>query len=145
MNQVFDSERKVQTSAPATQGIHHLGLTVKDINEVAAFFREQLNFSVVGEVPDYPAIFVSDGHIMLTLWQAREPDLAIPFDRHSNIGLHHFALHVANVDTLEVLFHRLSGVHGVGIEFEPQPLGQSCARHMMCLIPGGLRVEFIAA
>ncbi len=145
MNHVFDSERKVQTSAPATQGIHHLGLTVKDINEVATFFREQLNFNVAGEVPDYPAIFVSDGYIMFTLWQAREPELATPFDRHSNIGLHHFALRVANEGALEALFHQLSGANGVDIEFEPQPLGQSGARHMMCLIPGGLRVEFIAA
>ncbi|EPC03315.1 hypothetical protein L861_17380 [Litchfieldella anticariensis FP35 = DSM 16096] len=145
MDQVFGIEREVQPLAPATQGIHHLGLTVRDVNEVAAFFGERLNFNVVGEVPDYPAIFVSDGHIMLTLWQAREPDVATPFDRHSNIGLHHFALRVANEGALEALFHQLSGVNGVDIEFEPQPLGQSGARHMMCLIPGGLRVEFIAA
>lgn len=145
MNQVFDSERKVQTLAPATQGIHHLGLTVKDINEVAAFFREQLNFSVVGEVPDYPAIFVSDGHIMLTLWQATQTDTAVPFDRHNNVGLHHFALKVAGEGALQQLYRQLSGATGVCIEFEPQPLGQSSVRHMMCTIPGGLRVEFIAA
>lgn len=145
MDQVFGNERKVHPFTPATQGIHHLGLTVRDINEAATFFREQLNFDVVGEKPDYPAIFVSDGQVMLTLWQATEPDIAVPFNRHCNIGLHHFALRVANEGALEALFHQLSGVNGVDIEFEPQSLGQSGARHMMCSIPGGLRVEFISA
>ena len=51
-----------------TLGIHHLGLSVPDIKQTAAFFIDQLHFKQVGEKPDYPAIFVSDGTVMLTLW-----------------------------------------------------------------------------
>lgn len=145
MNQASSNTSNAQSLAPATQGIHHLGLTVKDVKETAAFFCEQLNFNVVREVPDYPAIFISDGSIMLTLWQATQTDTAVPFNRHNNIGLHHFALKVTDERALQQLYRQLSGVTGVGIEFEPQPLGQSNVRHMMCTIPGGLRVELIAA
>ena len=93
----------------------------------------------------YPAIFISDGTVMLTLWQALEPASAIPFDRHHNIGLHHFALAVKDADTLEKLHWQLSDLDDVAIEFSPEALGQSNSRHMICTIPGGLRVEFFAA
>lgn len=128
-----------------TQGIHHLGLTVKDVHETSSFFCKQLSFKVVGEKPDYPAIFVSDGTIMLTLWQAKSDSPTVSFDRHHNIGLHHFALKVADHETLETLYVGLEGNNGVDIEFKPEPLGQSGIMHMMCTIPGGIRVEFITA
>ncbi|WP_461519561.1 VOC family protein [Porticoccus sp.] len=144
MNQALDSTRQT-TSAITTQGIHHLGLTVEDIHKTANFFQKQLGFTVVGEVPDYPAIFLSDGTTMLTFWQALEPASAMPFDRHHNIGLHHFALAVKDADTLEKLHWQLSDLDDVAIEFSPEALGQSNSRHMICTIPGGLRVEFFAA
>ncbi|MGB3623495.1 VOC family protein [Ketobacter sp. MCCC 1A13808] len=127
----------------STQGLHHLGLTVKDVIETSTFFCEQLNFKVVGEKPDYPAIFVSDGTIMLTLWQAKGDSPTVPFDRHCNIGLHHFALKVANKQSLELLNNQLENHEGVNIEFKPEPLGQTNTLHMMCTIPGGIRIEFI--
>lgn len=128
-----------------TQGIHHLGLTVKDIHATSQFFCDQLGFEIVGEKPDYPAIFVSDGTVMLTLWQAMGDRSAISFDRHHNIGLHHFALKVATRETLAVLYGQLVEHGGVNIEFKPEPLGQTDIMHMMCTIPGGIRVEFITA
>ena len=33
---------------------------------------------------------------------------------------------------------------GAEVEFAPEPLNDGPVRHMMCRIPGGLRVEFIA-
>ncbi|MDA0673289.1 MAG: VOC family protein, partial [Cyanobacteria bacterium] len=77
-----------------TQGTHHIGLTVPDINATRDFFVNVLEFKQVGDVPDYPAYFLSDGTSLLTLWQAVEPDHAIPFNRKTNIGLHHFAFKV---------------------------------------------------
>lgn len=127
----------------STQGIHHLGLTVKNIHETSAFFCDQLGFNVVGEKPDYPAIFVSDGTVMLTLWQAKGDSPTVSFDRHHNIGLHHFALKVANLETLESLYGQLVDHGGVDIEFKPEPLGKTDIMHMMCTIPGDIRVEFI--
>lgn len=56
-----------------TRGAHHIGLTVPDLARTRVFFRDTLRFSQVGEVPDYPAVFLTDGTTMITLWQAKEP------------------------------------------------------------------------
>lgn len=127
-----------------TQGAHHIGLTVPDLAATRAFFLETLGFSQVGEVPDYPAVFLSDGTTMITLWQAENPATAVAFDRKNVIGLHHVALKVADADVLAALHHKLSATDSVEIEFAPESLGGGATRHMMCAIPGGIRVEFIA-
>ena len=127
-----------------TQGAHHIGLTVPDLAKTRAFFLDTLGFSQVGEMPDYPAVFLTDGSTMITLWQAENPNKAVAFDRKNVIGLHHFALKVGNADALEALHEKLKTVDGVQIEFAPEPLGGGPARHMMCAIPGGIRTEFIA-
>ena len=69
------------TSKPLTQGAHHVGLTVPDLNAARSFYVDTLGFKILGEVEDYPAIFVSDGNTMITLWQAVDPDNAVAFDR----------------------------------------------------------------
>ncbi len=56
--------------AARTQGIHHAGLTVPDLAATRTFFEEVLGFEARGEKPDYPAVFLSDGSVMITLWQA---------------------------------------------------------------------------
>ena len=127
-----------------TQGAHHIGLTVPDLAKTRAFFLDTLGFSQVGEMPDYPAVFLTDGSTMITLWQAENANKAVAFDRKNVIGLHHFALKVGNADALEALHEKLKTVDGVQIEFAPEPLGGGPARHMMCAIPGGIRTEFIA-
>ncbi len=124
-----------------TSGIHHLGLTVPDIDTSCQFFVDALGFEQVGTQPEYPAVFVSDGTVMLTLWQAKDPASATAFDRHNNIGLHHFALCVAD---LEGVYQRLCERDDIAMEFAPEPLGQGPLRHMMCAIPGGIRLELIA-
>jgi len=132
------------SETPLTQGAHHIGLTVPDLPATRAFFTDTLGFSQVGEVPDYPAAFLTDGTTMITLWQAEKPDSAVAFDRKNVIGLHHFALKVGNAESLDALHDRLKSADGVTIEFAPEALGGGPARHMMCSIPGGIRTEFIA-
>lgn len=127
-----------------TQGAHHIGLTVPDLARTRAFFIETLGFAQVGEKPDYPAVFVSDGTVMITLWQAQAPEKAVPFDRKNVIGLHHFALKVGGIDALKTLHETLKETDGVEVEFAPESLGGGAVQHMMCFIPGGIRVEFIA-
>ena len=127
-----------------TQGAHHSGLTVPELTETRAFFVDTLGFTQLGEVPNYPAVFLTDGTTMITLWQATDPANATPFDRKNNIGLHHFALKVTNADALDGLYHRLDATNGVDIEFAPEPLLGGPTKHMMCFIPGGIRIEFIA-
>ena len=131
------------TSA-TTQGAHHIGLTVPNLDETRNFFLDTLGYEQVGEVPDYPAAFLSDGNLMITIWQAADPDKAVLFDRKNNIGLHHLALNVRDTDALNVLHDRLTKNAGIDVEFGPEPLGDLPVRHMMCYIPGGVRVEFIA-
>ncbi len=133
-----------QHNDPITRGAHHVGLTVPDLPATRSFFEETLGFEAVGEVPAYPAVFLSDGHGMITLWQAEDPASATAFDRHKNVGLHHLALTVGDQDALDSLHTRLTETPGVVIEFAPEPLGHGPTRHMMTAIPGGIRVEFIA-
>ena len=127
------------------KGAHHIGLTVPDLARTRAFFLDTLGFEQVGERPEYPAVFVSDGAIMITLWQAADPRTAVAFDRRNVVGLHHLAVNVGDADALAALHRTLEGTDGVEIEFAPEALGETPLRHMMCTIPGGIRVEFIAA
>ncbi len=127
-----------------THGAHHIGLTVPDLAKTQGFFLDTLGYQQLGEVPDYPAVFLSDGSIMITLWQAQDPDNATAFDRKNVIGLHHFALLVDNHAALDALHEKLRQTLDVEIEFAPEPLGGGEVRHMMTYIPGGIRVEFLS-
>lgn len=132
------------TEGAVTRGLHHLGLTVPDLAATRAFFVDTLGFRQVGEKPDYPAVFLSDGTTMVTLWRAADPATAVAFDRRTNIGLHHFAMRVDGAGALDALYETLAATAGVTIAFAPEPLGGGPTRHMMCLIPGGIRMEVIA-
>jgi catechol 2,3-dioxygenase-like lactoylglutathione lyase family enzyme len=132
------------SDTPTTQGVHHVGLTVPELPKTVRFFIDTLGFSQVGEKPDYPAVFVSDGSTMITLWQAADPAAAVPFDRKNVIGLHHLALGVAVVEALDAAHTKLGATAGVEIEFAPEPLGGGPTRHMMCRMPGVIRLELIA-
>lgn len=126
-----------------TRGVHHIGLTVTDLDASCGFFTELLGWSKVGENPEYPAVFVSDGSVMVTLWQAREPSTANAFDKNNTVGLHHLAIKVADLDSLKSIYRKLSAADNVDIEFAPEPLRGGPTIHMMCYEPGGIRVEFI--
>lgn len=126
---------------PITNGLHHIGLTVSKLEESADFFVSLLGWKEVRRNESYPAIYVSDGNILVTLWAIKdEPPIA--FDKSKNVGLHHVAFQVQSEDNLNSLYERLlSG--GIKFEFAPELLGQGPAKHMMCYEPSGVRVEFI--
>lgn len=127
-----------------TQGIDHIGLTVLDIEQTKTFFMTYLSFEQVGERPDYPAVFLSDETVMITLWQVIDPASARMFDRHHQAGLHHCALRVGSLRELEQVFRIMEQADGVEIESAPVALSNGDGAHMMCIEPGGLRIEFIA-
>ncbi|UYA59168.1 hypothetical protein NAL19_939 [Pectobacterium sp. F1-1] len=54
-------------NSPLTHGVHHIGLTVSALEESARFFTTLLGWKEVKRKEDYPAIFGSDGTVMLTL------------------------------------------------------------------------------
>lgn len=126
-----------------TSGIHHIGLTVSKLEESANFFVQQLGWREIKRKPDYPAIFVSDGNIMLTLWATQVPS-PTGFDRKSNVGLHHIAL-VVKTEAELLSLHQQLLQSGVEIEFSPEHVGESPAKHMMCYDPSGVRIEFFWA
>ena len=92
-----------------TCGVDHVGLSVRDLVSTRNFFCDCLGWRIVGERTDYPAVFVSDGHDVVTLWQVESPGKAIPFDRRANVGLHHLALAVVDQTGLDTLYKRVSG------------------------------------
>jgi catechol 2,3-dioxygenase-like lactoylglutathione lyase family enzyme len=129
-----------------TLGVHHVGLSVPDLEAARSFFVEALGYKVVGGYPDYPAAFVSDGTTMLTLWRIKEPENAVSFDRHSNIGLHHLALKVADRAALDTAFSRATAHPGVTVEYAPGPMQPgSTMYHCIIAIPGGVRLEIATA
>ena len=130
-------------SHPLSQGVHHVGLTVTDLDASCDFFTGLLGWEKVGGNPDYPAVFVSDGTIMLTLWRSKVPSAAKPFDKNNNVGLHHLAIRVADLETLYKIHQKLAAAENVDIEFAPEPLRNGPTMHMMCYEPGGIRIEFI--
>lgn len=126
-----------------TLGLHHLGLAVSDLKASANFFTQALGWTIAREVPEYPAIFVTNGNAFVTLWQT-EPS-ATPFDRRKNVGLHHFAIRVASEAALSAVFAKAAAHPGVRVDFEPELLRGGPAKHGAVFEPSGIRVEFIWA
>ena len=126
-----------------TLGVDHVGLTVGRLHETAEFFTGTLGWEVIGELPSYPAIFVSNGHTKLTLWQADDPETAIQFDRRKNIGLHHLAIAVPSFEELDRLYEKLKILKNIEIEFPPELSGKGPHKHMIIREPSGVRIEFV--
>lgn len=126
-----------------TLGIDHVGLTVNDLSETVSFFTDQLGWEIIGEISSYPAIFVSNGHMKLTLWQAEKPEESISFNRKSNVGLHHLAIGLPSFEELERLYVKLQSVSNIEIEFSPEFSGNGPHKHMMIREPSGIRIEFV--
>lgn len=141
-NQTPNSETS-STPAAWTQGVAHVGLTVRDLEVTLNFFVSVLGYKQLGAKPEYPAAFVTDGKMMITLWEVKVADnKVIPFDRLAHIGLHHLALSVAD-DRLDALYARLKNTAHCEIEFAPELAGKGPSRHMMVAIAGSdIRVEF---
>ena len=124
-----------------TYGIDHLGLTVSDLAASQAFFVEALGWRVFGTNETYPAVYITDGHSKLTLWQQKGAD-PVEFDRHNNVGLHHVAFKIPDSAALVALFDRVAGWPGVGVEYVPEFSGTGPKEHFMICEPGGNRMEF---
>jgi catechol 2,3-dioxygenase-like lactoylglutathione lyase family enzyme len=127
---------------PLTVGIDHVGLTVRDLNVTLSFFVDCLGWAQVGARPNYPAAFVSDGHVLLTLWEVQRQSERVEFDRKTNVGLHHLALRVNSAASLDEIFARVAQWPGVVVEFAPENLGEGPKRQTMVYEPGGIRLEF---
>jgi len=127
---------------PVTVGVDHVGLSVRNLETTRRFFCDCLGWSIVGERPDYPAVFVSDGRQIVTLWQVESPERAVAFDRRANVGLHHLAFAVADREGLDTLYQNVSAWRDVVVEFSPELSGKGPKIHFMIREPSGIRLEF---
>ncbi|WP_337016455.1 VOC family protein [Leclercia sp. AS011] len=123
-----------------THGAQHIGLAVSKLEESAEFFTKILGWEEVKRREDYPAIFVRDSALTITLWKT-QTDEPVKFDRKTNIGLHHLALRVENQEELFRLLDVLKA-NQIEIEFEPIFIREGPSMHMMCYEPSGIRIEF---
>ncbi len=127
----------------STQGINHLGLSVKNLDQAVAFFVDCLGWKESGRDDSYPRSAVSDGTVRLTLWEVDHALAVNDFQFRQNVGLHHLALEVATEQALHEAADRVSRYPGVNIEFMPELLGSGPRKHMIFNEPGGIRLEFI--
>lgn len=127
---------------PLTLGLDHVGLSVCNLEASSRFFCECLGWHVVGGRPDYPAVFVADRQMVVTLWQVADPASCVPFDRRTNVGLHHLALRVGSLEELDSLHRRMAGWPGIIIEFAPTLSGSGPKTHFIVREPSGVRIEF---
>ena len=132
-----------QSNSVETLGIDHVGLTVGRLDETVDFFTNILGWEVIGELPEYPAKFISNGKIKLTLWAAENPSEAVKFDRKKNVGLHHLAIGVPSFDELDKLYAILKIISNIEIEFSPELSGKGPHKHMIIREPSGIRIEFV--
>lgn len=139
---LFAESPSEQQKKPITQGINHLGLSVSNLEKSAQFFTEILGWREAGGKPNYPAKFVTDGKLFITLWQVKDTNSYVPFNRKSNVGLHHLALTVNSFETLDKLHERFKKTDGVVIEFGPELNQGGPTKHMMIREPSGNRIEF---
>jgi len=126
-----------------TQGINHIGLSVKNLDQTVALFTDCLGWEESGRDDSYPRSAVSDGYVRLTLWQVDHARAVNEFHFRQNGGLHHFALEVATQAELNKIAGSVAAWPGVEIEFMPELLGSGPRKHMIFYEPGGIRIEFI--
>lgn len=131
------------TEEAETLALNHIGLAVSDLDASASFFIDTLGWRPAGGDPSYPAKFVTNGEMFVTLWRVTDPASAVPFDRKTNVGLHHMAITVRDLATLDALYQRFQEHPRVEIEFGPEFLGNGPTTHMMIREPSGIRLEFI--
>ena len=93
-------------------GIHHLAITVTDVDRSLDFYTNILGFEVAVEFR--PRIMLSNGEVVLVLTPPTDPSLAPAVDRFSEhrIGLDHLSFNVGSHDELEAAA-RLLDEHGV--------------------------------
>lgn len=123
-----------------TEGISHVGLSVSNLEKSYEFF-EALGFTKHGSSEAHPSIFINNGSIMVTLWQA-DGD-AKPLERRNNVGFHHLTIRVPSLEALSKTYKIALTVDGVYPDFPPVAVEGTNTTHCMVFEPSGHRIEFV--
>ena len=85
----------------ATGPVHHLRLTVSDVERSRAFYMDVVGFQFVMDLPS--GVFLSNGAVGLGLGPSPDPSRTPVSDRfdEARIGLDHLSFSVASRDELE--------------------------------------------
>ena len=103
------------TNVVATRGVHHVTLTVTDVQRSREFYTTILNFQAVGEFG--PRILLSNGSMVLVISPAPDPTRALSGEQfdENRVGLDHMSLSVssrADLDEAVRIFDEQGVPHG---------------------------------
>ncbi len=89
------------TAQIVTGAVHHLRLTVTDVNCSREFYTSLLGFQVAMDLP--PGVLLTNGSVLLGLGPAPDADRRSKNDRfdENRVGLDHLSFAVASRDELE--------------------------------------------
>lgn len=127
----------------STGGVHHLAITVGDLNRSTEFYTRYLGFQFVADFG--PKKMFSNGSLLLSLAPPPDPSQAIEDDRFSEnrIGLDHVSLSVASLAEMEAAAAFLDE-HGV-TRGEIKDLGEGFAIYVMVIRdPDNIQLELTA-
>lgn len=124
----------------STGGLHHISLTVSDVDRAKAFYCGSLGFQEVAPLPN--GVLVGNGQVFLGLRTA--PEQGLPDDRFdpNRVGLDHISLSVESRSDLEQAAKSL-GESGVtcGEIIDLAPFGITV---LMARDPDNIQIELAA-
>lgn len=127
-----------------TGAVHHVTLTVTDLTRSREFYTSLLGFQVALEYG--PKLLLSNGHMILAVAPAPNPDRAISGDRfdENRVGLDHLSFSVGSRDDLEAaarLFEEHNVPHG-----EIEDLGAGLRLYVLAFRdPDNIQLELSAS
>lgn len=100
------------TTQITTGSVHHLTLTVTNVDRARAFYTEMLGFQQITEFG--PRVLLSNGSVLLALGPAPDPQRALSDDcfDENRVGLDHVSLSVGSRHDLEAAVRRFDE-HGI--------------------------------
>ncbi len=123
-----------------TSGVHHIGLTVTNLERSKAFYQDLFGWKEVGADLKLGYVFLSDRKNFVTLWQQSESRYT-----KATAGLHHFALSVGSADELAQA-EQILRKKGVRIHYDRiVPLHDGAHEAELYFYdPDGIRVELFS-